>query len=104
MNHGKGLLQPHQLLAEFEAVISEADQQRLKDSAFGDVLRAAQVSLDATLSVSLFFLLCFCFFFLLFLGQKNMILCWPGAGSNRAAALGGSGCSSKAGSLGVHPC
>uniref|UniRef100_A0A1D1ZL72 Sucrose synthase n=1 Tax=Anthurium amnicola TaxID=1678845 RepID=A0A1D1ZL72_9ARAE len=42
VSHGEGMLQPHQLLAEFEAVIPEADKQRLKESAFGEVLRATQ--------------------------------------------------------------
>ncbi|KAJ8621269.1 hypothetical protein MRB53_029798 [Persea americana] len=42
VSQGKGILQPHQLLAEFEAVIPEEEKQKLKDSAFGDVLRATQ--------------------------------------------------------------
>lgn len=43
VSQGKGILQPHQLLAEFEAVIPEEEKQKLKDSVFGDVLRATQV-------------------------------------------------------------
>lgn len=42
VNQGKGMLQPHQLLAEYEAVISEDERKKLKDSAFEDVIRAAQ--------------------------------------------------------------
>ncbi|XP_077236474.1 sucrose synthase-like [Tasmannia lanceolata] len=42
INQGKGILQPHQLLAEFEAVIPEGDRQKLKDGGFGDVLKATQ--------------------------------------------------------------
>ncbi|MQL80204.1 hypothetical protein Taro_012658 [Colocasia esculenta] len=42
VHQGKGMLQPHQLLAEFEAVFPEGDKQRLRDSVFGEVLRAAQ--------------------------------------------------------------
>lgn len=37
------MLQPHQLLAEYEAVISEEERKKLKDGAFEDVIRAAQV-------------------------------------------------------------
>lgn len=39
---GKGILQHHQLVAEFEA-ISEDNRQKLLDGAFGEVLKAAQV-------------------------------------------------------------
>ncbi|RWV91999.1 hypothetical protein GW17_00045669 [Ensete ventricosum] len=39
---GKGMLQPHQLLAEYAAVFSEADREKLKDGAFEDVIKAAQ--------------------------------------------------------------
>ncbi|XP_077230868.1 sucrose synthase 1-like [Tasmannia lanceolata] len=42
VNQGKGILQPHQLLAEFEAVIPEGERQKLKDGGFGDVLRETQ--------------------------------------------------------------
>lgn len=42
VNQGKGMLQRHQLLAEYEAVIPEAERQKLKDGVFEDVLRAAQ--------------------------------------------------------------
>ncbi|XXG40669.1 hypothetical protein AAC387_Pa01g1331 [Persea americana] len=42
VSQGKGILQPHQLLAEFEAAIPEGDKQKLKDGVFGDVLRATQ--------------------------------------------------------------
>ncbi|XP_020270187.1 sucrose synthase 2 [Asparagus officinalis] len=42
VNQGKGMLQPHQLLAEYEAVISEEERKKLKDGAFEDVIRAAQ--------------------------------------------------------------
>lgn len=37
------MLQPHQLLAEYGAVFSEADREKLKDGAFEDVIQAAQV-------------------------------------------------------------
>uniref|UniRef100_A0A1D1ZFE8 Sucrose synthase n=1 Tax=Anthurium amnicola TaxID=1678845 RepID=A0A1D1ZFE8_9ARAE len=42
VHQGKGMLQPHQLLAEFEAVFAEGDKQRLKGGVFWEVLRAAQ--------------------------------------------------------------
>ncbi|XP_074556169.1 sucrose synthase 2-like [Curcuma longa] len=42
INQGKGMLQPHQLLAEYEATFSEADKEKLKDGAFEDVIKAAQ--------------------------------------------------------------
>ncbi|XP_058108730.1 sucrose synthase 1-like [Magnolia sinica] len=42
VSQGKGILQPHQLLAEFEAVIPEGDKQKLKEGVFGGVLRATQ--------------------------------------------------------------
>lgn len=38
---GKGMLQPHQITAEYNAAIPDRD--KLKDSAFDDVLRGAQV-------------------------------------------------------------
>ncbi|KAF8393683.1 hypothetical protein HHK36_021930 [Tetracentron sinense] len=38
---GKGILQPHHLLAEFEA-ISKEDKQKLTDGAFGEVLKSTQ--------------------------------------------------------------
>lgn len=43
INQGKGMLQPHQLLAEYAAAFSEADREKLKDGAFEDVIKAAQV-------------------------------------------------------------
>ncbi|CAL9121737.1 unnamed protein product [Musa acuminata var. zebrina] len=42
IQQGKGMLQPHQLLAEYAAVFSEADKEKLKDGAFEDVIKAAQ--------------------------------------------------------------
>ncbi|RRT76552.1 hypothetical protein B296_00009255 [Ensete ventricosum] len=42
VHQGKGMLQPHQLLAEYGAVFSEADREKLKDGAFEDVIQAAQ--------------------------------------------------------------
>ncbi|KAJ6796316.1 sucrose synthase 2 [Iris pallida] len=42
VKQGKGMLQPHQIFAEYEAAISEAERQKLKDGAFEDVLRSAQ--------------------------------------------------------------
>ncbi|XP_008783098.2 sucrose synthase 1 [Phoenix dactylifera] len=42
VNQGKGMLLPHQLLAEYEAVIPEGDREKLKDGVFEDVLKAAQ--------------------------------------------------------------
>ncbi|KAJ0987469.1 hypothetical protein J5N97_005825 [Dioscorea zingiberensis] len=42
VNQGKGMLQPHQLQAEYEAVISPADREGLKNGIFEDVLKAAQ--------------------------------------------------------------
>ncbi|KAH0459940.1 hypothetical protein IEQ34_010603 [Dendrobium chrysotoxum] len=42
VKQGKGMLQPHQILAEYESVIPEADRQKLKDGVLEDVLKAAQ--------------------------------------------------------------
>ncbi|KMZ65710.1 Sucrose synthase [Zostera marina] len=42
VHHGKGMLQPHELLAEFEAVIPDGDKERLRDGAIGELLKAAQ--------------------------------------------------------------
>ncbi|XP_068660118.1 sucrose synthase 1-like [Aristolochia californica] len=42
VNQGKGILQPHQLLAELEALAAEGDMKKLKDGQFQDVLRATQ--------------------------------------------------------------
>lgn len=36
------MLQPHELLAEFEAVIPDGDKERLRDGAIGELLKAAQ--------------------------------------------------------------
>ena len=47
------MLQPHQLLAEYEAVISEEERKKLKDGAFEDVIRAAQVTPPFNLSLHL---------------------------------------------------
>lgn len=44
VKHGKGMLQQHQLLAEFEAAFTEDEKKTLKDGVFEDVLRAAQVN------------------------------------------------------------
>ncbi|KAL2481924.1 Sucrose synthase 4 [Abeliophyllum distichum] len=40
-SHGKGILKPHQLLAEFEA-ICQTDKDKLKDHAFQEVLKGTQ--------------------------------------------------------------
>lgn len=37
------MLQPHQIIAEYNNAIPEAEREKLKDGAFEDVLRAAQV-------------------------------------------------------------
>jgi sucrose synthase len=37
------MLQPHQIIAEYNTAIPEAEREKLKDGAFEDVLRAAQV-------------------------------------------------------------
>nr|AOR83337.1 sucrose synthase A [Lilium davidii var. unicolor] len=42
VKQGQGMLQPHQLLAEYEAVIPKAEREKLKDGVFEDVLKAAQ--------------------------------------------------------------
>nr|BAE06059.1 sucrose synthase [Potamogeton distinctus] len=42
VHHGKGMLQPHELLAEFEAVIPDGDKEKLRDGAIGELLKAAQ--------------------------------------------------------------
>lgn len=39
--HGKGILQPHQLLAEFEA-LPEVNRKKLSDGPFGDILKSIQ--------------------------------------------------------------
>ncbi|KAK9274830.1 hypothetical protein L1049_022082 [Liquidambar formosana] len=39
--HGTGILQPHQLMTEFEA-IPKGDQQKLHDGPFGDILKSTQ--------------------------------------------------------------
>lgn len=44
VKHGMGMLQQHQLLAEFEAAFTEDEKKILKDGVFEDVLRAAQVN------------------------------------------------------------
>jgi sucrose synthase len=43
VNHGKGMLQPHQITAEYNVAIPEAEREKLKDTAFEDLLRGAQV-------------------------------------------------------------
>lgn len=40
---GKGILQHHQVIAEFEE-IPEENRQKLTDGAFGEVLRSTQVT------------------------------------------------------------
>ncbi|OAY76411.1 sucrose synthase 1 [Ananas comosus] len=42
VHQGKGMLQPHQILAEYNSAIPESDKEKLKDGAFEDVLKAAQ--------------------------------------------------------------
>lgn len=42
--HGKGILQHHQLIADFDS-LSPADKQKLSDGAFGEVLRSTQESI-----------------------------------------------------------
>ncbi|KAG6467459.1 sucrose synthase 1-like [Zingiber officinale] len=42
VNQGKGMLQRHQLLAEFEAAFSKEEREKLKGGGFEDVVRAAQ--------------------------------------------------------------
>ncbi|KAM3364736.1 hypothetical protein ACQJBY_014853 [Aegilops geniculata] len=42
VNQGKGMLQPHQITAEYNAAIPEAEREKLKDTAFEDLLRGAQ--------------------------------------------------------------
>lgn len=44
VNQGKGMLQRHQLLGEFEAAFSEEEREKLKGGVFEEVVRAAQVS------------------------------------------------------------
>ncbi|KAJ8501208.1 hypothetical protein OPV22_011760 [Ensete ventricosum] len=53
VHQGKGMLQPHQLLAEYGAVFSEADREKLKDGAFEDVIQAAQEAIVIPPSVAL---------------------------------------------------
>jgi hypothetical protein len=48
VNHGKGMLQPHQITAEYNAAIPEAEREKLKDTAFEDLLRGAQVCITRT--------------------------------------------------------
>lgn len=54
VNQGKGMLQPHQITAEYDAAIPEAEREKLKDSAFEDLLRGAQVCAAKTGSTILF--------------------------------------------------
>ncbi|WOK96367.1 hypothetical protein Cni_G05074 [Canna indica] len=42
VHQGKGMLQRHQLLAEFEAAFSEDEREKLRGGVFEDVVRAAQ--------------------------------------------------------------
>ncbi|XP_020583263.1 sucrose synthase 2-like [Phalaenopsis equestris] len=42
VKQGKGMLLPHQILAEYESVIPEADREKLKGGVFEDVVKAAQ--------------------------------------------------------------
>ncbi|KAF3783783.1 Sucrose synthase 2 [Nymphaea thermarum] len=42
VDQGKGILQPHQLWAEFERVISEEERKKLSEGLFGEVLRSTQ--------------------------------------------------------------
>ncbi|CAN6451317.1 unnamed protein product [Victoria cruziana] len=42
VEQGKGILQPHQLLAEFERVIEEEERKKLNEGLFGEVLRSTQ--------------------------------------------------------------
>ncbi|KAK1287996.1 Sucrose synthase 3 [Acorus calamus] len=42
VHQGKGFLQPHQLLAEFEAVIPEDEKEALRQGVLGDIIRATQ--------------------------------------------------------------
>nr|Q41608.1 RecName: Full=Sucrose synthase 1; AltName: Full=Sucrose-UDP glucosyltransferase 1 [Tulipa gesneriana]CAA65639.1 sucrose-synthase 1 [Tulipa gesneriana] len=42
IKQGKGMLERHQLLTEYESVIPEADREKLKDGVFEDTLRASQ--------------------------------------------------------------
>jgi hypothetical protein len=48
VNQGKGMLQPHQIIAEYNAAIPEGEREKLKDSALEDVLRGAQVCISRT--------------------------------------------------------
>lgn len=48
VNQGKGMLQPHQITAEYNAAIPEAEREKLKDTAFEDLLRGAQVCTTKT--------------------------------------------------------
>lgn len=48
---GKGILQRHQLILEFEA-ISEESRQKLSRGAFGEILRASQVVFSFSCSCS----------------------------------------------------
>ncbi|KAK8960893.1 hypothetical protein KSP40_PGU005359 [Platanthera guangdongensis] len=41
----RDILQPHQILAEYESVIPEADRHKLKDGVFEDFLKASQYHL-----------------------------------------------------------
>uniref|UniRef100_A0A453B3F3 Uncharacterized protein n=1 Tax=Aegilops tauschii subsp. strangulata TaxID=200361 RepID=A0A453B3F3_AEGTS len=42
------MLQPHQITAEYNAAIPEAEREKLKDTAFEDLLRGAQVCTTKT--------------------------------------------------------
>ncbi|CAA0842148.1 Sucrose synthase 4 [Striga hermonthica] len=44
-SHGKGILKPHQLLAEFESIIQSDDAKGLQDHAFKQVLKSTQANI-----------------------------------------------------------
>lgn len=53
VNQGKTVLQPHQLLAEFESAVVK-DAKTLKGGEFEDILKATQVSFFIFLSLLFF--------------------------------------------------
>lgn len=42
IDHGKGMLQRHEIIAEFESFTKDGAKEEVKNGAFGDVLRASQ--------------------------------------------------------------
>ena len=78
------MLQPHELWAEFEAVIPDGDKEKLKEGAIGELLRAAQVARIALFVTILWFPL----LILLITKKWYSLMYWSDAGSNCFTPIG----------------